>query len=141
MDEPEDDMVIDGEREPDCPNLRIDRDTNVWGMRGAGPSLLGSWALLSLLFVQCRLQYLWATIETIKLASMRQGFYFVCFTTEPDYDKALYEGTWMIEDQYTLTRHWKQGFDPDEGDDVLTNILVGDRLPKLPMYYFDSVIL
>ncbi|CAI0451791.1 unnamed protein product [Linum tenue] len=47
----------------------------------------------------------------------------------------------MIEDHYILTRRWKRGFDPGEGDDVLTNLLVWVRLPKLPMDYYDSVIL
>ncbi|CAI0400769.1 unnamed protein product [Linum tenue] len=47
----------------------------------------------------------------------------------------------MIEDHYILARRWKSGFDPDEGDDVLTNLLVWVRLPKLPMDYFDPMIL
>ncbi|CAI0459474.1 unnamed protein product [Linum tenue] len=47
----------------------------------------------------------------------------------------------MVEDHYVLTRRWKRGFDPEEGDDVLTNLLVWVRLPKLPMDYYDSEIL
>ncbi|CAL1368159.1 unnamed protein product [Linum trigynum] len=136
-------MESDGEGEPDCPNIRIDRDTKKrlgaeW-RRAIVVKVLGR--SFPFLFLQRRLQFLWAKTGTISVASMGQGFYSVRFTTERDYDRALFVGPWMIEDHYILTRHWKRGFDPDEGDDVLTNLLVWVRLPRLPMDYYDPIIL
>ncbi|CAL1356336.1 unnamed protein product [Linum trigynum] len=131
----------DGEGEPDCPKISFPKGFH--GRRSARwkralvVRVLGH--SFPFLFLQRRLLSMWARTGPITVAAMGRGFYSVRFTTEQDFERALTEGPWMIEDHYVLTRVWTRGFEPE--DEELSKTLVWARLPKLPMDYYDEELI
>ncbi|CAL1390162.1 unnamed protein product [Linum trigynum] len=140
-DEEEDPMDSDSEGEPDCPKVKIPKGFNRrrdqrWRMAIIVRVLGHSFPFL---FIQRRLQTMWACTGPVTIAAMGQGFYSARFSTEHDYVRALNGGPWMIEDHYVLTRTWRRGFEP--GEEELSHTLVWARLPKIPMDYYDEELL
>ncbi|CAL1400541.1 unnamed protein product [Linum trigynum] len=117
-------MDSDGEGELDCPKVKIPQGFNKrrsqrWRLARVVRILGHSFPFL---FLQRRLQNMWACTGPITIAAMGQGFYSARFTTEHDYERVLTGGPWMIEDHYVLTRTWRRGFESEEEE--LTQTLV-----------------
>ncbi|CAN1181079.1 hypothetical protein LINPERHAP2_LOCUS35156 [Linum perenne] len=56
-----------------------------------------------------------------------------------DYERALFEGPWLIGDHYIVAEEWRPNFEP--GYSVVNKIRAWVRLPSLPVEYFDPDIL
>ncbi|CAN1170966.1 hypothetical protein LINPERHAP2_LOCUS29291 [Linum perenne] len=56
-----------------------------------------------------------------------------------DYERALFEGPWMVNDHYIVAEEWRPNFEP--GYSQVNNLRVWIRLPNLPVENFDPEIL
>ncbi|CAN1163139.1 hypothetical protein LINPERHAP2_LOCUS24873 [Linum perenne] len=56
-----------------------------------------------------------------------------------DYERALFEGPWMVGDHYIVSEEWRPNFEPAHAQ--VNNLRVWVRLPNLSIEYFDAAIL
>ena len=59
-------------------------------------------------------------------------FFLVKFESEEDYDHVLFDGPWMVADQYITVRQWQPNFDPEEAS--IETVVVWVRLPNLNLW-------
>lgn len=91
------------------------------------------------LFLQSKLQTIWKLSEQISLIDFGNDYYLVKFNKRENYDKALHEGPWFIGNQYLTVRKWEPRLVASEAS--LTYSAIWDRLPELPMEFYDFEIL
>ncbi|CAN1310230.1 hypothetical protein LINPERPRIM_LOCUS27997 [Linum perenne] len=67
------------------------------------------------------------------------GHYVAKFMHAEDFERALFDGPWMIGDHYIVAEEWRPNFEPDYSE--INKIRAWVRLPNLPVEYFDPTIL
>lgn len=64
------------------------------------------------------------------LTDLGNEFFLVKFESE-DYGHVLFDGPWMVADQYITVRQWQPNFDPEEAS--IETVVVGVRLTSIPI--------
>lgn len=77
------------------------------------------------------LQRKWTKNGSIKIVDMADGFYLVHFAKEEDYNITLFEGPWMIADQYLIVQRWHPFF--LQNVEAVSKVAIWLRIPKLPL--------
>lgn len=90
-------------------------------------------------FLEKRLNQWWARKGVITIVDLDNEYYLVKFSTDDDFNFALFEGPWLIFDHYLSLRPWFTKFDPST--DVIRSIAAWVRFPKLPFDCFDKKFL
>lgn len=62
---------------------------------------------------------------------MVDGYFLVHFSTEEDYNHALFEGPWMIVDHYLIVQRWRPFFLQEA--ETIGKVAIWIRIPKLPL--------
>ncbi|CAN1142454.1 hypothetical protein LINPERHAP2_LOCUS13095 [Linum perenne] len=131
----------DGEDDLECPTVRIPshearRVRTKWShsliLRTLGKSFPYE-------FMVRKLNQLWARKGKIWIWDIGFGHYVAKFMSVEDYDRAMFEGPWLVGDHYVVSEEWRPNFEP--GYAQVNNIRVWIRLPNLPIEYFDAAIL
>lgn len=86
-------------------------------------------------FLQCR----WIKHGTIKIVDMADGFFLVYFSSDQDYNFALFEGPWMIQDHYLIVQRWRPFF--LQSAEFTSKVAVWLRIPKLPLELYSTPFL
>ncbi|CAN1822969.1 hypothetical protein LINPERHAP1_LOCUS30174 [Linum perenne] len=86
-----------------------------------------------------KIQQIWAKKGDISVWDIGFGHYVAKFMHVDDYDRALFEGPWLIGDHYIVAEEWRPNFEP--GHSIVNKIRAWVRLPSLPVEYFDPAIL
>ncbi|CAN1127839.1 hypothetical protein LINPERPRIM_LOCUS29861 [Linum perenne] len=84
-----------------------------------------------------RLEFLWARAGSIQVVDMTNDFFLLRFSNEDDYNVAAFWGPWKIYDYYIAVSQWSPTFNEEE---KIRSILTWVRLPKLPIHYFNTVV-
>lgn len=77
----------------------------------------------------------WLHNGTIKIIDMADGFFLVYFSFDKDYDYALFEGPWMLQDHYLTVQRWGPSF--LQSAEVSSKVAVWLRIPKLPLELYN----
>ncbi|CAN1825716.1 Uncharacterized protein At4g02000 [Linum perenne] len=91
----------------------------------------------SYLSIKKRLEFLWAKAGRIQVADLANSFFLVRFSSEDDYQRAAFGGPWKIYDYYITVARWSPSFHDEE---PIKKILTWVRLPRLPIHYFNEVV-
>lgn len=59
---------------------------------------------------------------------------FATFSNRADYERALIDGPWMIQDYHLIVREWKRNFDPMT--ETIDEAIVWVRLTDFPLEAF-----
>lgn len=70
---------------------------------------------------------------------MADGFFLVFFSAEEDYSYALYEGPWMIADNYLIVQRWRPMF--LQNVESVRKVAVWIPIPKLPLELYNTSFL
>ena len=127
----------DEEMDRDCPTIRLSKEEKVriqlpW-KKTLIIKLLGRSIGYNLLLR--KINDLWRPRASIALVALHNGFFIAKFAYEDDYNYAKFEGAWMIFNHYLIVQQWQPNFDPNYNS--LRSLMVGVRLPCLPIEYFD----
>jgi hypothetical protein len=86
------------------------------------------------------LQRKWARKGKIQIVDMADGFHLIYFSSQEDYNFALFEGPWMIADHYYLiVQRWQPLFLQNAA--ISSKVAVWIRIPKLPLELYNTVFL
>lgn len=81
----------------------------------------------------------WAKEGTIKIIDLPKGFYDVLFESENDYNRALFQGPWMVADHYLLVQIWKPNFNNRARRE--NKVAVWIRIPELSLELYNMKFL
>ncbi|CAN1186554.1 hypothetical protein LINPERHAP2_LOCUS38176 [Linum perenne] len=87
--------------------------------------------------VKRRLESLWARNGNIQVSDASNSYFLVRFSDAADYQRAAFQGPWKIFDYYFSVARWTPSFNEEE---PFGTILTWVRLPKLPIHYFNQVV-
>lgn len=85
-------------------------------------------------FLWKRIQAMWKTQGEPLLIDLGFDFYIVKLARREEYERALFEGPWMIGENYLHVQRWKSNFCPES--EVTSSLLVWIRFPLLPVEYY-----
>lgn len=77
----------------------------------------------------------WAREGSIKIIDLPKGFFAVMFSAETDYNRALFEGPWMVADHYLLVQRWRPNFINRAKKE--SKIAVWIRIPELALELYN----
>lgn len=83
-------------------------------------------------FMVRRLSQLWKLKSPFMVTDLGNEFFLVKFESEEDSDHVLFDGPWMVADQYITVRQWQPNFDPEEAS--IETVVVWVRLPNLNLW-------
>ncbi|CAN1181082.1 hypothetical protein LINPERHAP2_LOCUS35156 [Linum perenne] len=136
-----DDSDDEGEDDAECPTIRVSKSTVLQARSRWRRALifrtLGKTFPYG--FMTRKIQQLWAKQGGISVWDIGFGHYVAKFMDTEDYERALFEGPWLIGDHYIVAEEWRPNFEP--GYSVVNKIRAWVRLPSLPVEYFDPDIL
>ncbi|CAN1163136.1 Putative ribonuclease H protein At1g65750 [Linum perenne] len=90
-------------------------------------------------FMVRKLQQIWGKKGRLWVWDIGYGHYVAKFMEAEDYERALFEGPWMVGDHYIVSEEWRPNFEPAHAQ--VNNLRVWVRLPNLSIEYFDAAIL
>lgn len=82
------------------------------------------------------LQRKWPKKGKINIVDMADGFFLVFFSSKEDYSYALFEGPWMIVDNYLIVQKWRPMF--LQSVESVRKVAVWIRIPKLPFELYNT---
>ncbi|CAN1165511.1 hypothetical protein LINPERPRIM_LOCUS33774 [Linum perenne] len=85
-----------------------------------------------------KLQQIWGKKWRLWVWDIGYGHYVAKFMETEDYERALFEGPWMVGDHYIVSEEWRPNFEPAYSQ--VNNLRVWVRLPNLSIEYFDTAI-
>ncbi|CAN1120481.1 hypothetical protein LINPERHAP2_LOCUS218 [Linum perenne] len=80
---------------------------------------------------------MWERSGIIQVCDLASNFFLVRFSEADGYKRAAFGGPWKIYDYYFTVAQWTPSFNEE---DLIQKILTWVRLPKLPIHYFNSVV-
>ncbi|CAL1378439.1 unnamed protein product [Linum trigynum] len=132
----EDGMEVNDD--PLCPNIHFEAAEERQFCRKLRSALvvkvLGRYS--SYTIVSRRLNTLWAKAGGIQVASAKNGYFIVRFTSGIDYERAITGGPWMVGDNYLTVHTWNKHFNPYSHE--ISSTLVWARLLDIPAQYFNT---
>lgn len=81
-----------------------------------------------------RLRAMWRTQDDPLLIDLGNDFFVVKLLNREEYERALSEGPWMIDDHYLHVQRWRPNFIADSAK--ITSLPVWVRFPWLPLEYY-----
>lgn len=78
----------------------------------------------------------WVKSSKIRLVDMADGSFLVYFSSEEDYNYALFEGPWMAPDHYLIVQRWQPFF--LQSAELSSKVAVWLRIPKLPLELYNT---
>lgn len=85
------------------------------------------------------LQQWWIRNGTIRIVDMVDGFFLVYFSSDQDYNYALFEGPWLIQDHYLIVQRWRPFF--LQSAEISSRVAFWLRIPKLPLELYNTPFL
>ncbi|CAN1146327.1 hypothetical protein LINPERHAP2_LOCUS15185 [Linum perenne] len=131
----------EGEDDDECPTIRVPKGTvlqarNRWRRALIFRTLGKSFPYE---FMSRKIQQLWSKHGGISVWDIGFGHYVAKFMHAGDYERALFEGPWLIRGHYIVAEEWRPNF--EHGYSEVNKIRAWVRLPNLPVEYFDPDIL
>ncbi|KAK7243905.1 hypothetical protein RIF29_38718 [Crotalaria pallida] len=77
----------------------------------------------------------WVKKGSVKIIDMPKDYFLVHFSSEEDYNHALFEGPWKVADHYLIVQRWRPFFMSTE--QTVRKIAVWVRLPNLPIELYN----
>ncbi|XP_021866733.1 uncharacterized protein [Spinacia oleracea] len=87
-------------------------------------------------YMEARVRAMWRIKGTLEIIDVGKGVFYFRFSTEEDYEKALFGGPWFILDHYLMLTTWKPNFRPSLHN--FDKIMVWARFSELPVEYYDK---
>lgn len=81
-----------------------------------------------------RIQAMWKMQGDPLLIDIGFDFYIVKLARREEYERAMFEGPWMIGENYLHVQRWKANFCPET--EIITSLPVWIRFPLLPLEYY-----
>lgn len=81
-----------------------------------------------------RIQAMWRTQTEPTLIDVSNNFYVVKLQGREEYERALFDGPWMIGDHYLHVQKWRPNFRADKAE--IDTMPVWVRFPILPLEYY-----
>lgn len=81
----------------------------------------------------------WMKNGAIKIVDMADGYFLVYFSSEMDYNHALYEGPWVVQDHYLIVQRWRPFF--LQSAERESKVAVWLKIPKLPFELYNAQFL
>ncbi|CAN0858704.1 hypothetical protein LINGRAHAP2_LOCUS7412 [Linum grandiflorum] len=133
----EDDTLDDDEEDPLCPSILFTAAENVSFRRVWRSALVvrGLGRRIPYLPLARRLNSLWAKQGPLQISDLRNGFFLVRFKCGEDYENAISNGPWRLDDTYLTVHHWFKGFNP--WTTTVTSTMVWVTLPDLPIEFYN----
>nr|POF06267.1 hypothetical protein CFP56_75278 [Quercus suber] len=78
-------------------------------------------------------------LEKMDYVNLGRGFFLIRFSSSDDYDKVLRGGPWFIGGHFLPVKPWEPYFKDYEAK--LTLVAVWERLPDLPIEFYDTSVL
>ncbi|CAN1162592.1 hypothetical protein LINPERHAP2_LOCUS24586 [Linum perenne] len=132
-------MQEDTENDPRCPKIAFSEQELRSFFQPWSKALVVKVLEKSFSFgaVKRRLESLWAKNGNIQVSDIANSFFLVRFENPEDYQRAAFGGPWKIYDYYFSVSRWTPDFNEDE---PLKTILTWVRLPKLPIHFFNKLV-
>ena len=94
---------------------------------------------LGYMFLSSKIRELWRPSGRTDCIDLGHDFFLIKFECKDDIDKVLKGGPWFIGQQFLTIRLWEPKFKASEAS--FSSVAVWIRLPKLPIEYYDPVVL
>lgn len=125
------------ENDPECPTIKVS-PTEKRLLRRKWSQLL----IIKLLghivgyqFLVRRIKTLWHIKSMMDVIDVGHDVYVVRFESIEEYNRALFDGPWIIADHYLAVSRWYQDLEPERFN--VTNLAVWVRFSNLTMDYYD----
>lgn len=86
--------------------------------------------------IRSRIVQMWKPTGQMIMTDVGNGFFVIRTSNKEDYEKALFEGPWMISEHYLTVQLWYPAFDPEI--DSIKWLVVWVQVPKLPLQFFNK---
>ena len=90
-------------------------------------------------FLSQRVRDLWKPNNRLDLVDLGEDFFLARFESIKDLDHVLKNGPWFIGQHFLAIKAWEPEFNATEAN--LSQVAIWIRLPRLPIEYYDPVIL
>ncbi|KAK7293246.1 hypothetical protein RJT34_16109 [Clitoria ternatea] len=90
--------------------------------------------------LKTQLQHNLSLKGTMKINYMTHGYFIVSFSEEEDYNRALFQGPWKVQDHYLIVQRWRPFFMSNDGDAV-TKVAVWVKIHCLPIELHNQTFL
>lgn len=127
--------------DPDCPTIPVSKHEkrsmrSRWS-KALIVKLIGH--TVGFNFLSRRLKALWHIQSHIDVIDVGHDVYVIRFENQDEYDRALFEGPWIIADHYLAVCKWYHDFEPAFFS--VSRLAVWVRIPNIPMeYYYEDFI-
>ena len=90
-------------------------------------------------YLTFKINALWKPIAKLDCVNLGNDFFFIRFSNNEDYDKVLKGGPWFVGEHFLAIKQWEPYFKASKAK--LSSVAMWVRLPKLPIEFYDAVVL
>ena len=90
-------------------------------------------------YLTFKINALWKPIAKLDCVNLGNDFFFIRFSNNKDYDKVLKGGPWFVREHFLAIKQWEPYFKASKAK--LSSVAMWVRLPKLPIEFYDAVML